>query len=143
MKDQPNGPDPLDIELGHRIRKRRLQTRMTQERLAAALGVTFQQVQKYESGRNRISFSRLVAVARALGCSLAELSDGVAEQADRTDEWANMIGVEGAYEALQAYCSIGSGKLRQAMIEHMRRLGEAAPAEAPKQRMGLAHGAVR
>jgi len=60
-------PDPVDVHVGNRIRARRLLLGMNQESLANALGLTFQQVQKYEGGANRVSASRLKAVAGILG----------------------------------------------------------------------------
>jgi transcriptional regulator with XRE-family HTH domain len=60
------GPDPVDIAVGKRVRLRRLQLGMSQTELADKLGVTFQQVQKYEKGTNRISCSRLSEMAEAL-----------------------------------------------------------------------------
>jgi transcriptional regulator with XRE-family HTH domain len=60
-------PDPIDIEVGRKVREARVLRRMTQSELAeAAGGVTFQQLQKYENGTNRIAPSRLVKIAKAL-----------------------------------------------------------------------------
>lgn len=59
-------PDPIDIHVGRRIRMRRLWIEMTQETLAKALGITFQQLQKYEKGTNRVGASRLQAIAKVL-----------------------------------------------------------------------------
>src|SRR5690348_14181537 len=64
-------PSETDRAIGRRIRLRRLACRMSQEQFAAALGVTFQQVQKYERGANRISAGRLQAVARVLRVPVA------------------------------------------------------------------------
>src|SRR3954465_4724920 len=64
-------PDPVDVHVGTRIRTRRLLLGMNQERLAHALGLTFQQVQKYEGGANRVSASRLAQVAEVLGVQVA------------------------------------------------------------------------
>lgn len=60
------GADPVDVHIGHRLRARRTLLGISQEELAQRLGVTFQQVQKYEHGRNRISGSRLFDAACAL-----------------------------------------------------------------------------
>src|ERR1051325_1744757 len=60
-------PDPVDVHVGARIRTRRLLVGMNQETLAKALGLTFQQVQKYEGGANRVSASRLSQIAEVLG----------------------------------------------------------------------------
>ena len=64
---------PEDAAIGARIRARRHSLGMSQEQLAKALGVTFQQVQKYEHGVNRVSGSRLLATARTLRCPVADL----------------------------------------------------------------------
>ena len=60
-------PDPVDVHVGARIRTRRLLVGMNQETLARNLGLTFQQVQKYEGGANRVSASRLLKIADILG----------------------------------------------------------------------------
>lgn len=65
------GPDPIDIHVGKRLRLRRTLLSMSQEQLAAAVGVTFQQIQKYERGSNRVSASRLYDIARVLGVSIS------------------------------------------------------------------------
>ena len=66
-------PDPIDVDVGARIRARRVFLGMSQTKLANALGLTFQQVQKYERGDNRVSASTLVRVGRALDISVATL----------------------------------------------------------------------
>jgi len=64
-------PNPIDVWVGKRIRERRVLTGHSQTALANALGITFQQVQKYESGANRVSSSRLFDVAKFLGVELS------------------------------------------------------------------------
>lgn len=66
-----DGPDPIDVAVGARLRRLRIAVGMTQQQLAEAVDVRYQQVQKYETGHNRISASRLVHCARVLGCSPA------------------------------------------------------------------------
>src|SRR6478736_258517 len=66
--------DDLDRALGNAIRLRRRSLNLTQEQLANACGISFQQVQKYENGANRVSFSRLVQIARALECRVTDLT---------------------------------------------------------------------
>jgi transcriptional regulator with XRE-family HTH domain len=63
---EKKSPNPVDKHVGSRMRTRRLLAGMSQERLGEALGITFQQIQKYEKGTNRISASRLVEIARIL-----------------------------------------------------------------------------
>ncbi len=69
------GPDPADVKVGARIRARRSVLGLSQERVAEAVGVTFQQIQKYESGSNRVSASRLLKIAEFLEVSPAWLLD--------------------------------------------------------------------
>lgn len=66
-KLEDGSPHPIDIHVGSRLRLRRSLIRMSQQKLADAVGVTFQQVQKYERGTNRISISRMYEMANALG----------------------------------------------------------------------------
>nr|WP_239988570.1 helix-turn-helix transcriptional regulator [Paramagnetospirillum kuznetsovii] len=72
-------PNPIDVYVGARLRSRRSVLGLSQEALGAAMGLTFQQVQKYERGANRIGASRLFDLARALGVDVdyfyAEMSD--------------------------------------------------------------------
>jgi transcriptional regulator with XRE-family HTH domain len=60
------GPSPIDAHVGNRIRMRRMMLGMSQEKLGDAFGISFQQVQKYESGKNRMSASRLQQAAHIL-----------------------------------------------------------------------------
>lgn len=66
-------PNPIDLEVGKRILLRRTLLGLTQQQLAAEIGVSFQQVQKYERGLNRVSASRMVPIAAALGVTPAWL----------------------------------------------------------------------
>lgn len=67
----------IDRELGARIRQRRIALGLSQTQLGATLGVAFQQLQKYESGKNRVSVSALVTLAAALHAKPCELLDGL------------------------------------------------------------------
>jgi transcriptional regulator with XRE-family HTH domain len=66
-------PNKLDVALGLRIRQRRKSLGVSQTALADSIGLTFQQIQKYERGFNRVSFSRLVDIAHALNCRVIDL----------------------------------------------------------------------
>ena len=82
-------PNPVDVHVGKRIRMRRLLLGMNQETLANALGLTFQQVQKYEGGANRVSASRLAATAEILKVPISfffgdlQTDDGQAQRTKR------------------------------------------------------------
>lgn len=69
-------PNPIDIHVGSRVRMRRMMVGMSQEKLGEALGLTFQQVQKYEKGTNRIGASRLHQIASALGVQIEFFYEG-------------------------------------------------------------------
>ena len=79
--DREHRPSPIDVHVGGRVRLRRTLMGMSQERLGEALGLTFQQVQKYERGVNRIGASRLFDLARVLdvpiGFFFDDMPDGV------------------------------------------------------------------
>jgi transcriptional regulator with XRE-family HTH domain len=69
-------PDPIDVHVGSRLRARRLELSMSQEKVASGLGLTFQQVQKYEKGTNRVSASRLQQVSQILQVAAAYFFEG-------------------------------------------------------------------
>ena len=69
-------PDPVDVEVGHRIRIERLARGLSQTALANQLGVTFQQVQKYEKGVNRVGAGRLTKIAEVLGVPVGSFFSG-------------------------------------------------------------------
>ena len=71
--EKESTPNRLDVALGLRIRQRRKTLGVSQTALADAIGLTFQQIQKYERGFNRVSFSRLVDIAHALDCRVVDL----------------------------------------------------------------------
>ena len=99
-------PDPMDIALGAAVRIRRRTIGISQEALAEQCGVSFQQIQKYENGANRISFSRLVQIARALKCRVVDLMD-VLDGPDRENtgdvDLLTRMRTPGAIELLAAY----------------------------------------
>jgi transcriptional regulator with XRE-family HTH domain len=70
-KDNKKKPNPTDVHVGSRIRLRRNMLGMSQEKLGESLGITFQQIQKYEKGTNRVGASRLQAIATILGAPVA------------------------------------------------------------------------
>ena len=71
--------NPIDLIVGRNVREKRTRAGMGQEELGAAIGVTFQQVQKYERGLNRMGASRLVQIANAIGIPVIELFHGVSD----------------------------------------------------------------
>ena len=77
-KAEPDkAPNPIDVHVGLQVRLRRRALKISQEKLAETLGLTFQQVQKYERGANRISASKLYEIARSLRVSISWFFEGL------------------------------------------------------------------
>jgi transcriptional regulator with XRE-family HTH domain len=106
IKNRQRSVTPLDTLIGQRIRTRRMEMKISQQELGELLGVSFQQIQKYENGANRISFSRLVQIARALKCRVVDLMD-VLDGPDRETtgdlDLLTRMRTPGALELLAAY----------------------------------------
>jgi transcriptional regulator with XRE-family HTH domain len=83
LADLDRGPNPIDRHVGLRIRMRRKELGISQEKLAESIGLTFQQVQKYERAANRVSASKLWEMARALNTSVAYFYEGLGEAPGR------------------------------------------------------------
>lgn len=118
-------PDPVDVEVGHRIRIERLARGLSQTALANQLGVTFQQVQKYEKGVNRVGAGRLTKIAEVLGVPVGAFFSGkeVLESEARTEtegEQASplkLLTVSGAFRLLRAYSEIEDANLRRCIVD--------------------------
>lgn len=117
-------PDPMDVALGAAVRIRRRTIGLSQEALANQCGVSFQQIQKYENGANRISFSRLVQIAKALRCRVVDLMDVLdapgAEAQGEVDVLSRMR-TPGALELLAAFEQLPQDS-RSSLIGFMRSL---------------------
>lgn len=128
-------PDPMDIALGAAVRIRRRTIGMSQEALAEQCGVSFQQIQKYENGANRISFSRLVQIARALRCRVVDLMD-VLDGPDRETsgdiDLLTRMRTPGALELLSAYERLPA-ESRASLVNFLRALAAQAGAAAQKE----------
>lgn len=129
MKDE-RAANAVDKKLGQRVRARRLEIGMSQERLAELLGITFQQVQKYEKGVNRIAASRLFDIAGALQQPVARFYEGIAavrgagvaeERKDYVDD--ALATPEGA-QLMSVFASIRNQRLRRKVLELVRTLAE-------------------
>lgn len=75
-------PNPIDIHVGHRLRARRTLLGLSQEKVGEAMGLTFQQVQKYERGANRIGASRLWDMSRILNCPISYFFEEIDDKTD-------------------------------------------------------------
>ena len=94
-----DGPDPIDRYVGTRVRTRRVGLRISQTKLGEAIGVTFQQVQKYENGTNRIGASNLYKISRTLGVDVAFFYEGI-EGLEETNEYFELSDIpQGTFES--------------------------------------------
>lgn len=122
---------PVDIHVGQRIRHRRWLTGTTQQELAQAVGIKFQQIQKYETGTNRVSASRLWDIAHALEVPVSFFFDGFEDVGDVTKDAANTNGkVQGdplkdreALSLLRTYYGIPEAQRRR-LFDLARALSE-------------------
>ncbi len=122
--DQIGVPDPVDIAVGARVRLLRKARNVSQATLAEAIGVTFQQVQKYERAANRISISMLARIAETLGTNIAELVDERPTDQDSFDDMARLMNEPGVLSLVQAFAKIPEGPQRRAALNLVRALAE-------------------
>ena len=125
-------PNPVDLHVGARIRLRRRMQGVSQEKLADALGLTFQQVQKYERGANRVSASKLYEIAAALKAPVAYFFDGLADPtadsdtglaaaSDEQTVHAFLMTAEGL-ELAKLFPALQRGRVRRRFLDLMRAL---------------------
>lgn len=122
-------PNPVDIHVGKRLRQRRTFIGMTQEQLGAALGITFQQVQKYERGANRIGASRLFDICRILEVQpqffFESMPEGSEPAIGRAPARAEDPVDRETMDLVRAYRQIESTSVRQRLLDLARALSRA------------------
>ena len=110
-------PHPVDVHVGKRIRHRRWLVGMTQQQLAERVGIKFQQIQKYETGANRVSASRLWDIADALDVQISFFFEGLesgAEQKTDTEKLpADLMGDKEALDLVRSYYAIPENQRRR------------------------------
>ena len=114
--------DPRDVEIGKRIRALRLERGLSQTELGNLLGVTFQQIQKYEKGANRVAAGRLQRVAESLDVPITFFYSGNAEQSesaesDSVDVGLGFLETAGAVRLVRAFSRIQDPEMRRALVE--------------------------
>jgi len=140
---------PVDVHVGSRMRQRRTLLGMSQEKLGTAVGLTFQQIQKYERGSNRIGSSRLFEFAKVLDVpvsyffdemSSSALSGGTGRGRKASDDTSAPLGEvdplikRETLELVRAYYKIRAGRVRKRIFEMVKAMGAAGQAEAPAGR---------
>lgn len=127
-------PDPIDVHVGSRVRMRRTLLGMSQEKLGNALGLTFQQIQKYERGANRIGSSRLFKLSRILDVPVAfffeDMADekgrrttGLSDSSPATFE-ADQLSKRETLELVRAYYRITDPKIRKKTFELVKAIAQ-------------------
>ena len=129
--DLDRGPNPVDLHVGARIRMRRKLLGVSQERLADQLGLTFQQVQKYERGANRVSASKLYEIARALQTSVAYFFDGLADTVDPSldllegrEFMHELVMTPEGLELASLFPKLKRGRVRRRVLDLVKALAE-------------------
>ena len=122
LEDKSGRRDPVDVEVGFTLRRLRKAQGKSQQEVGAALGVTFQQLQKYENGTNRISASMLVRAAKALCVQPGDLLPRT--DAPPLPPSTSLLSLRGAEELLKDYAAIPSARLRRAVLILVRALHE-------------------
>lgn len=131
-----SSPDPVDIHVGARVRLRRTLLGMSQEKLGKALGLTFQQVQKYERGANRIGSSRLFQLSKILDVPVSfffdemttdttQKADGMAEGNKQVFE-VDKLSRRETLELVRAYYKITDPSVRKKIFEMVKVVGSSA-----------------
>jgi len=115
----------IDKEIGSRVRMRRVSIGMSQEKLGDMLGLTFQQVQKYEKGMNRISVARLVDIAKILNVDIDFFFDGIRSgkadpgfaETSPPSYVADMMSTPEGLQLVRTFASIKSPKVRKSIVQ--------------------------
>jgi transcriptional regulator with XRE-family HTH domain len=117
-------PNQTDVAVGQRIRTFRQAANLSQTELADQIGVTFQQVQKYENGTNRVGTGRLMHIARALDVPITAFFDRLAKPAHKgqanTARMAELSGIPAARKLLGAFAKIDDPVLRADIVNLVR-----------------------
>lgn len=131
--------NPVDVYVGARVKLRRQLIGMSQEKLGEALALTFQQVQKYERGANRVSASKLHRIAEVLDVPISYFFDGYEGDTSLHDSLGEppaaafeheQLSRKESIDLLKAYYEIEDPKLRRKVIDLIRTLAETAKASA-------------
>ena len=135
MTDTPETrtPNVVDIHVGGRVRMRRKMLGISQETLADALGLTFQQVQKYERGANRVSASKLYEIAKTLQVPVSFFFDGLADPvANESDDVGaaadriitDFLNTPEGLELAEMFPKIGRGRVRRQVLDLVRAMAD-------------------
>jgi transcriptional regulator with XRE-family HTH domain len=122
-------PNPVDRHVGSRVRMRRIMLGMSQEKLGEGLGLTFQQIQKYEKGTNRIGASRIQHIAEILQVPVSFLFEGSPGSSTSFGEApspayvADFLATSEGLALIRAFTQVSDIKLRRAIVEMVELIG--------------------
>lgn len=129
-----SNPDPIDVHVGQRVRLRRMIVGLTQTELGNALNITFQQVQKYEQGANRIGSSRLFRISQILGVPVAfffeempkEISKDLEQNIDQAETEINEVKMTSkeTLNLIKNYYSINDDTMRRNVFNLVRSMNK-------------------
>ena len=129
-----DGPNPIDAHVGMRLRQRRTLIGMSQDTLARHLNMSFQQVQKYESGGNRVSASRLYTLTRILGVDVSYFFEGLpdnphSQSSAEDDVPRDAMQKRETIELVRAYMGIPRADVRQQLSRLVRAVADLPPGD--------------
>jgi transcriptional regulator with XRE-family HTH domain len=131
-------PDPVDALVGRNIRIHRIDKGLTQTELGKRIGVTFQQVQKYEQGVNRVGGGRLFRIADVLGLPISTFFEGTDHSEHKVKESPLALLAEPhALKLLRSFCQIDDMEVRRSIVEVVERL--AVKSALPSRRSAARH----
>jgi transcriptional regulator with XRE-family HTH domain len=115
----------FDAVIGERVRSRRIAAGISQAALAEALGVTFQQVESYEKGTNRIGYGRLFKIAEVLGCDVMDFFEGITKaQTIWSTPFSKFVATQDGVALIEAMLKIKNQALRRTVIDIAEKLAE-------------------
>ena len=126
------GPSPVDVTVGRNVRIWRMAKGLSQAQLAKRLGVTFQQVQKYEVGGNRIPTGRLVKLAAILGVPIAALFEGT-NASDWSQSLLGLVSDSRSFRLAHAFAAIKDNRARLSLVNLVEKIAASVP---PSRRRG-------
>jgi transcriptional regulator with XRE-family HTH domain len=124
--EEPAGPNPIDRHVGLRIRMRRKELGISQERLAESIGLTFQQVQKYERAANRVSASKLWEMSRALATNISYFYEGLGDGIEAPgsnlprESMQDFLLTPEGIELAAVFPKIAKGRVRRKILDLVR-----------------------
>src|SRR4051812_20097470 len=135
-------PNPIDVHVGGRVRMRRIEVEMSQQILGGHIGLTFQQIQKYEKGMNRIGASRLQQIGKILEVPASYFFEGapggwepVGASGDRTaNTFLEFLGTRDGQSLIVSFSKIPDVKLRRTVVDLIEGLAAIGKSDPPKPR---------